>query len=194
MLDYWYLVDSLGAPGIIPDIQVTELPQAVLSLLRRLRDFGRKERLDDLIEIAEDGKIDAQERESYDDIMDELDDIIQAAMSLKFAKEVKMLTKKEVAERLGVSESTVYRLAKTRRIGVYYVMGSTMRFSEADVEAYLESVKQNAIRYVPAAPASAAQPEPQKPTPTAAKRKRGPGRPRIGVEEVPEYYPGMKVV
>ena len=105
-----------------------------------------------------------------------------------------MLTKKEVAERLGVSESTVYRLAKTRRIGVCYVMGSTMRFSEADVEAYLESVKQNAIRYVPAAPASAAQPEPQKPTPTAAKRKRGPGRPRIGVEEVPEYYPGMKVV
>lgn len=105
-----------------------------------------------------------------------------------------MLTKKEVAERLGVSESTVYRLAKTRRIGVYYVMGLTMRFSEADVEAYLESVKQNAIRYVPAAPASAAQPEPQKPAPTAAKRKRGPGRPRIGVEEIPEYYPGMKVV
>ena len=49
VLAYWYLVDSLGAPGIIPDIQVTELPQAVLSLLRRLRDFGRKERLDDLI-------------------------------------------------------------------------------------------------------------------------------------------------
>lgn len=89
VLAYWYLVDSLGAPGIIPDIQVTELPQAVLSLLRRLRDFGRKERLDHLIKIAEDGKIDAQERESYDDIMDELDDIIQAAMSLKFAKEVK---------------------------------------------------------------------------------------------------------
>ena len=96
-----------------------------------------------------------------------------------------MLTKKEVAERLGVSESTVYRLAKTRRIGVYYVMGSTMRFSEVDVEAYLESVKQNAIRYVPAMSATA-QPMQQ--------RKRGPGRPRIGVEEVPEYYPGMKVV
>ena len=97
-----------------------------------------------------------------------------------------MLTKKEVAERLGVSESTVYRLAKTRRIGVYYVMGSTMRFSE--------SIKQEAIRYVPAAPASSAQPESPKQTPTATKRKRGPGRPRIGVEEVPEYYPGMKVV
>lgn len=105
-----------------------------------------------------------------------------------------MLTKKEVAERLGVSESTVYRLAKTRRIGVYYVMGSTMRFAEADVEAYLESIKQEAIRYVPASPASPAQPEFPKQTPTATKRKRGPGRPRIGVEEVPEYYPGMKVV
>lgn len=104
-----------------------------------------------------------------------------------------MLTKKEVAERLGVSESTVYRLAKTRRIGVYYVMGSTMRFAEADVEAYLESIKQEAIRYVPATPASTAQTESPKHTPTA-KRKRGPGRPRIGVEEVPEYYPGMKVV
>ena len=105
-----------------------------------------------------------------------------------------MLTKKEVAERLGVSESTVYRLAKTRRIGVYYVMGSTMRFSEADVEAYLESIKQEAIRYVPAAPASSAQPDSPKQTLIATKRKRGPGRPRIGVEEVPEYYPGMKVV
>lgn len=105
-----------------------------------------------------------------------------------------MLTKKEVAERLGVSESTVYRLAKTRRIGVYYVMGSTMLFSEADVEAYLESIKQEAIRYVPAAPASSAQPDSPKQTPTATKRKRGPGRPRIGAEEVPEYYPGMKVV
>ena len=105
-----------------------------------------------------------------------------------------MLTKKEVAERLGVSESTVYRLAKTRRIGVYYVMGSTMRFSEADVEAYLESIKQEAIRYVPAATASSAQPDALKQTPIATKRKRGPGRPRIGVEEVPEYYPGMKVV
>lgn len=104
-----------------------------------------------------------------------------------------MLTKKEVAERLGVSESTVYRLAKTRRIGVYYVMGSTMRFSEADVEAYLESVKQNAIRYVPAMPEAAQSSAPATAQPMQ-QRKRGPGRPRIGVEEIPEYYPGMKVV
>ena len=104
-----------------------------------------------------------------------------------------MLTKKEVAERLGVSESTVYRLANTRRIGVYYVMGSTMRFSEADVEAYLESVKQNAIRYVPVMP-TAVQPGAPATTQPMQQRKRGPGRPRIGVEEVPEYYPGMKVV
>lgn len=104
-----------------------------------------------------------------------------------------MLTKKEVAERLGVSESTVYRLAKTRRIGVYYVMGSTMRFSEVDVEAYLESVKQNAIRYVPAMSA-AVQPATTATAQPMQQRKRGPGHPRIGVEEVPEYYPGMKVV
>ena len=87
VLAYWYLVDSLGAPGIIPDIEVQALPQAVLSLLRRLRDFGQKERLDELIDIAEDGRIDSAEREAYDDIMEELDAIIQAAMALRFAKE-----------------------------------------------------------------------------------------------------------
>ena len=72
-------------------------------------------------------------------------------------------------------------------------MGSTMRFSEADVEAYLESVKQNAIRYVPAMSA-AVQPATTATAQPMQQRKRGPGRPRIGVEEVPEYYPGMKVV
>ena len=87
VLAYWYLVDSLGTQNIIPDVEVQALPQAVLSLLRRLRDFGRKERLDELIDIAEDGRIDQTEREAYDDIMEELDAIIQAAMALRFAKE-----------------------------------------------------------------------------------------------------------
>jgi transcriptional regulator with XRE-family HTH domain len=91
VLAYWYLVDSLGAgsSGLIPDVEVTELPQAVLSLMRRLRDFGRRERVDELINMAEDGRIDAGERGTYDAIMHELDDIIQAAMALRFAKEVR---------------------------------------------------------------------------------------------------------
>lgn len=105
-----------------------------------------------------------------------------------------MLTKKEVAERLGLSESTVYRLAKTRRIGVYYVMGSTMRFSEADVEAYLESIKQEAIRYVPRRRHPRHSPSPRSRPQLQRSSSEALGRPRIGVEEVPEYYPGMKVV
>lgn len=89
VLAYWYLVDSLGAgASLIPDVEVTALPQAVLSLMRRLRDFGRKERVDALINMAEDGRIDAGERGTYDDIMHELDDIMQAVMALRFAKEV----------------------------------------------------------------------------------------------------------
>ena len=47
-----------------------------------------------------------------------------------------LLTKKEVAERLGVSESTVYRLFKTRQLGGYQI-ASVMRFEESDVEAFL---------------------------------------------------------
>ncbi|NCB52372.1 MAG: XRE family transcriptional regulator [Clostridia bacterium] len=90
VLSYWYLVDSLcaGASDLLPDVEVTALPQAVLSLMRRLRDFGRRERVDELINMAEDGRIDAGERNTYDDIMRELDNIIQAAMALRFAKEV----------------------------------------------------------------------------------------------------------
>lgn len=88
VLAYWYLVDSLGAPGLIPDVEVTELPQAVLALLRRLRDFGRKDRLDELINISEDGRIDGGERQAYEEILAELDDIVRAAMSLRFAREV----------------------------------------------------------------------------------------------------------
>ena len=38
------------------------------------------------MQIAQDGRIDPREREIYDQIVDELEVIVQAAMQLKFAK------------------------------------------------------------------------------------------------------------
>ena len=90
VIAYWYLVDSLGSPGLIPDVEVTALPQAVLSLLRRLRDFGRRERVDELVAMAEDGKIGEDERPDFEAILGELDGIVRATLALRFAKEVKL--------------------------------------------------------------------------------------------------------
>lgn len=47
-----------------------------------------------------------------------------------------MLTRKEAAELLQVSESTVYRLFRTRQLGGYLI-GSQIRFDERDIEEYM---------------------------------------------------------
>jgi transcriptional regulator with XRE-family HTH domain len=92
VLAYWYLVDQMHAvipsgKSVIPDIEVKDIAQATLALLRRLQDFGRKNRVDELVEIAEDGRIDDKERADFQTILRELDDIVKAAMAVRFAKE-----------------------------------------------------------------------------------------------------------
>ncbi|MEG0778797.1 MAG: helix-turn-helix transcriptional regulator [Oscillospiraceae bacterium] len=97
------MVDIYGAPflavqhmrsttaiarSVIPEFCVTSLPQAVVQLLCRIRDFSERHRTDELMRIAEDGAIDSVERPIYEDILDELDDIIKAAMALRYVKEM----------------------------------------------------------------------------------------------------------
>lgn len=50
----------------------------------------------------------------------------------------RLLTVEQVAERLGISTSTVYRLTWRRRLPFYRLPGG-LRFSEADVRAFLRS-------------------------------------------------------
>lgn len=100
----------------------------------------------------------------------------------------KLLTKKEAAALLDVSVSTLERIAARREIG-YYMIGSRMRFEKSDVENYLQRV-----RTTPA-PQIVEQVQPSRAkTPPAQTKKRGPGRPRKGIDDQPEYFPGMKVV
>ena len=103
-----------------------------------------------------------------------------------------MLTRKEAAELLQVSESTVYRLFKTRQLGGYLI-GSQIRFDERDIEEYMARSRREPLP--PETGAHRPQPETDKqalvPVP---QKKRGRGRPRKGIEEISEYYPGMKVV
>ncbi|MEG1758530.1 MAG: helix-turn-helix domain-containing protein [Oscillospiraceae bacterium] len=97
----------------------------------------------------------------------------------------KLLTKKSAADLLGVSISTLERIAQKGEIG-YYKVGSSLKFAQSDVDSYLERVR--------VVPVSKSPPQFIPSSPPPPPPKRGPGRPRKGVSKVPAYYPGMKVV
>lgn len=87
VLGYWHLLNkSRIAAEILPTVGECSLPQAVIQLLVQLKDFGEKHRTDDLLTIAADGRIDAAERPVFDQIIRELEGVVQAAMTLKYAK------------------------------------------------------------------------------------------------------------
>lgn len=68
----------------IPNVDIKDLPSAILRLQKEVADFIKVK--DDLIDITCDGVIDSEERPRYDKIVKELDDIVEAIMSLKFVK------------------------------------------------------------------------------------------------------------
>lgn len=87
VLGYWHLKEKSGvANDILPEVNTCELPQAVIKLICRIREFNERHRINDLLEIAEDGRIDAGEKELFEKIVQELDGVVQAAMTLKFVK------------------------------------------------------------------------------------------------------------
>ena len=88
VIGYWHLLNkSRVAAGILPDVQECSLEQAVIKLLCRIRKFSDNNNTNRLMDISEDGIIDADERKDFDRILGELEEIVQAAMQLKYAKE-----------------------------------------------------------------------------------------------------------
>ena len=85
VLGYWHLKEKSGvANDILPDVKRLELPQAVVQLLVAIRDF--KENTDELLTIAADGIVDASETDLFEEILEALDGIIQAPLTVKYAK------------------------------------------------------------------------------------------------------------
>jgi len=68
----------------MPNIEITELPVAILRLQKEVTDFIRCK--DVMIDITCDGIIDETEKPQWNAIMKELDDVVEAIMSLKFCK------------------------------------------------------------------------------------------------------------
>ena len=69
----------------MPDIELKDLPMAILNLQKAVADYLKVG--DEVIDIAYDGVIDDEERPRWETILQMLDKISEAILALKFAKE-----------------------------------------------------------------------------------------------------------
>lgn len=84
---YWHLLNkSRAAAQILPELRQRRLPEAVLTLLGKVKDF-QGDGMEELLRIAADGKVSEDERERYADATRQLRALITAAWELQFAEE-----------------------------------------------------------------------------------------------------------
>lgn len=74
-------------PSCLQDVRSEPLPVATIKLVNRIIAFAAKHRNDQLLAIAEDGVIDDAEKPEFDQISSELDEIVRAALALRFTEE-----------------------------------------------------------------------------------------------------------
>jgi len=55
-----------------------------------------------------------------------------------------LLSAKDVQERLGISESTLFRMLKNKELKGFKVGGRAWRFEESDIEDYIQRQRQKA--------------------------------------------------
>lgn len=87
LVGYRYLVKVSQELEVLPDIDSVNLQAATIRLMNRMARFAAKARDRQLMEIAEDGIISADEKPLYDEIMDELSGLVSAFYQLRYCKE-----------------------------------------------------------------------------------------------------------
>ena len=78
LVGYKYIVKVSQELEVLPDIDSVNLQAATIRLMNRMARFASKARDRQLLEIAEDGIISADEKPLYDEIMDELSGLVSA--------------------------------------------------------------------------------------------------------------------
>lgn len=86
-LAYRFLAKTTQELDVLPDIGSVNLQAATIRLMNRMARFASKARDRQLLEIAEDGIISADEKPLYDEIMDELSGLVSAFYQLRYCKE-----------------------------------------------------------------------------------------------------------
>ena len=79
--------NSIIAYDVLPPVRAVPVAQAVCSLLGQIRKLEEIHAGDQLLQIAADGKVDEIERAAYDQLLIELEPVIAAVLSLKYARE-----------------------------------------------------------------------------------------------------------
>ena len=88
VLAYWHLArKSTLARELLPKVEATPLPQAVCRLLSALEAFTHSGRGRELLQIAADGRVDKLEEEGFRRILDDLEEILRAALQLKYSQD-----------------------------------------------------------------------------------------------------------
>ncbi|WP_283124254.1 helix-turn-helix transcriptional regulator [Angelakisella massiliensis] len=84
-LAYQHLVNSADvARSVLPVVTIRDLPTAILRLQKEVNDFLNCR--EELISITCDGVITEEERPRFDRILKEMEDVVSAILSVKFAK------------------------------------------------------------------------------------------------------------
>lgn len=78
---------NIIAYDTLPAVRAVPVAQAVCSLLAQIRKLEEVHAGDRLLDIAADGKVDEIERADYDQLLIELEPVIGAVLSLKYARE-----------------------------------------------------------------------------------------------------------
>lgn len=85
VLGYWHLkLKSALANDALPDVARVPLPQAVVGLLAAMDTI--QPQVKELLVIALDGIVDEGETELFEDILDALEDVVTAALAVKYAE------------------------------------------------------------------------------------------------------------
>lgn len=87
VLGYWHMSrKSRLAAELLPEVPEVDLPQAVVKLLGAMRCFEISHRVDELLKIAADGVVSGGELPIFQEILEDLEEIVEGAMAVKFAR------------------------------------------------------------------------------------------------------------
>ena len=82
-----HLQTTAGDLSVLPeDIRIQTLPTAAIMLINRVMDFAERNRDRQLLRIAEDGQIDERERPLFEEILEDLTELICAAYQVRYAE------------------------------------------------------------------------------------------------------------
>lgn len=83
-LAYQHLRESNSLMGrVVPQLEQRSVLEVAVRIYNRLNRFTQEHKLDELMQIAEDGRIDDEERKAFDEIVADVQDIVKSGLELE---------------------------------------------------------------------------------------------------------------